>query len=138
MRRSWTLWISLLAGCGRADEPRVAEETLTTARRENFAYRAALRQSLKGDIDALREMLRFASKTDAAGALGHGAVLAELLVKVGEDLAVHAAAKLDAEEKRSCLDVLKAGTCYSSDPRVKDVELEKLFPALVAALQGRR
>lgn len=134
MRRSWALCAALLAGCDGG----LPEDVAAVARREGFAYASAVRAARGGDGEALKALFRFASKTEGGAGYGHGVALCEVCLDFGDVPAAAVARGLSDAEKTVTRLVLSMGPHYSSDPRVKDVELEKLFPALLAALQGRR
>ncbi|MFH1748137.1 MAG: hypothetical protein ABIG44_13960 [Planctomycetota bacterium] len=57
--------------------------------------------------------MAFSTKVDAAGAIGHGVILVELLHDIGDEIVARIAVKQGDSVKDATLRVLEAGEAYS-------------------------
>jgi hypothetical protein len=111
----------------------VASETLDQGRKRGFDYQAVLVRAERGDEASLAELMRFGLETDAAGALGHGVVLVELLQRIG-DSAFGAVVARRSTCVRECLaESLRAGEDYIRPPLA--CPIREAYPSTWAALQ---
>jgi len=81
------LVVGLLVGCNNHHpDPSiaVAEETLVQARYANYDYLATLANAEGGNLRSIASLMAFSAKVDAAGGLGHGVVMIELLSIIGD------------------------------------------------------
>src|SRR5258706_12050061 len=76
----------------------VAEETLVQANSEGFEYIREMDAAKGGNEDAIRELFRFSTRVDAAGAIGHGVALVGLFDIIGEQKPAQVAMSLRSEE----------------------------------------
>jgi hypothetical protein len=91
----------------------IADETLEQARACGIDYPTLLRCSRSGDADALGQLMRLSKHTDAAGALGHGVELVDILLAVGDDRFSAIVSAQDAETRAVTARVLEAGFAYT-------------------------
>ena len=120
----------ILVACSKS-RISVWEETSSQARNVEFPYVATLQRAESGDVNSIIALMQF--HADAAGGLGHGIVLIELLDLVGEARFCEAIAQLSPPEKQSLALYLDAGIAYSSKPSLEQ-PLHERFPAVHAAL----
>lgn len=116
----------------RATAPRIAEETLITAKSCGFDYTKQMDEALKGDEGAIRELFLFSSRTDAAGSIGHGVALVELFRVIGEESPARIAKTLKSDEKQVLVRILEAGVAYAF--KTGPEEFPKRFPQVFASL----
>jgi hypothetical protein len=111
----------------------VADETVWQARAQGIDYPSLRRRAEAGDADAIRELARFSRRADAAGALGHGVELVDILQAVGDERFAAIVAAEDAETNTAVRRVLDAGFAYSRRTDVKR-PMSEGFPLTSAAL----
>jgi hypothetical protein len=108
-------------------EESVWDETLNQARDSGIDYFQLAQAALRGDPSALDRLLWFGTKTDAAGALGHGVVLVHILHELGDQRFAAALWKRPNREKRMLGAMLRAGLDYGPW-RVAPQSLPDCFP----------
>lgn len=87
--------------------------------------------ALNGKLDAVEDMLKFAQKLDLNAGYAHGAALAEILVRIGDDRFSYVLRKLDVANKlvisqdlfpesmrENLRNLLEGGFALNSDPPV--------------------
>lgn len=123
-----------ISGCSVKSKPTiiVAEETLSQAEDKGFDYSAVLARAEQGDQKAIAELMRFSLETDAAGALGHGVVLVELVGKVGDRRFADVATKRSGRIKEVVAEMLRGGEAYIQPPL--DGPLREVYPETCNAL----
>ena len=128
--------LAFIRGHGRSDAAKaVAEETLWQAQYSGFPYLDTLQQAESGNVEALTAMMRFSTRADAAGALGHGMVLVGLLDRVGEEAFCAAIGGLTSPERDVLRHSLEGGEAYSRRPSHRAVRDE--YPLVHAVLNSR-
>ena len=111
------------------------EETLWQAEDCDFDYRGALCRAEYGDREAIVELLRFTSKTDAAGSLGHCQVMILLLLKLGDRTFADAVSGAPEDARKWAALVIEDGAA-DLEPRLPR-PVRELYPATFAAAEGR-
>ena len=112
--------------------PPIAEETLAQAADRDFDFKRNLEAAYQGNEASLDALFRFAKQTDAAGALGYGVAVVELVETIGEELPASVAKRLAPDEKQCLAGALAAGVAYGLE-RDPD-EAPQRYPVLYRAL----
>jgi hypothetical protein len=104
MRLFFCFAIFFTASCSpggpvEVDGIRVGAELRAAAKEMDFDYTGYLDKALKGDDDALGELLKFDAWQDSAAAIGHGLVMKSLLEKLGDEHFSQKISKLPDETK---------------------------------------
>lgn len=100
----------------------VPEETQSQADKIGFDYQSVLASAEQGKGNAISDLMEFSAKTDAAGGLGHGVVLLELLGKVGDSRFAAVAARQTGETKKIVAESLRVGEAYIQPPLGKPLQ----------------
>lgn len=108
----------MMCGCESKGSIEVAEETLGQAPRSNFPYATYLARAERGDPDALGRLLEFSTQVDAAGSIGHGVVMVELLYLRGDQDFASALAGKSTDVKYAVFQCLDAGEAYGRNERI--------------------
>ncbi len=107
-----------LFGCSMRSNATIAvpEETQSQADKIGFDYQSVLAHAEQGTENAISDLMEFSAKTDAAGVLGHGVVLVELIGKVGDRRFAEVATKQAGKVKEAVAESLRAGEAYIQPP----------------------
>ncbi len=100
---------------------------------ENFHYRRLVRNAVGGDANAMAKLVAFGCG-GGAGCYDHGAVLAHMLIKVGDSHFSRMAGTLDMNEKRALDSLLAAGFEYGFPVSFEYSSTRLKFPLTVEAL----
>lgn len=121
-----------IISCRAPQKIDVSKETLDQAKKVGFEYESVLERAQSGEQYALTQLLWFSMDTDAAGSIGHGVVLIELLEQIG-DAAFAEVARHHRSRVRLCVaTVLEAGMSYTKEP--KQAPFDELYPETFLAL----
>lgn len=115
---------------------RMADEVLGQAEYANFNYRQHMSAAASGDEMAVRELFLFSRRTDAAGSIGHGVALVDLLQAIGEKMPARVAKTLSSDDKRRLTVMMEAGVAYGF--RAAPEEWPNRYPQMAAALRSVR
>ena len=96
-----------------------------------------LHHAEKGSLEDLRIVMSVAPHTDAAGGLGYGVALVDLLLRIGDDRFAEGCTDLPPELKEKVLQGLVAGVAYHRTITGNDqmAVIEARFPRTPKALQ---
>lgn len=113
----------------------VSELLSTAAKEKSIDYCSLLGSAAKGDSTAIKRisLLYFGN---AAG-YDQGAVLVDLILRVGEDKYIQSISTINKDEKMIIESYLNVGLEYGANPKIKDITLKNIFPKIYTFLKSR-
>ena len=112
----------------------VTELLSTVANERSIDYCALLKTANSGDSNSIKK-LSLMEFNDAVG-YDHGAVVIDLVLKIGEDNYLAAISNFNRSEKKIVESYLDIGLKYGSAATWKNKDLQDLFPKLYAFLNS--
>lgn len=111
------------------------EETLWQAQSVGFSYARQYRLARNADPEALYELQKFTGKTDAAGSLGHGVALVEVIEAAGDAAFSRQLGRLTPEIRHLIPRMLCAGLSYGPWRDDRDGAVRSRYPLTSAAAE---
>jgi hypothetical protein len=124
-----------ISGCERTRNSKacdVAVETLDQAQIHSVDYCALVFRANSGDDGAIQELLRISCIVDAAGAIGHGVVLVDILVSTGDEKFSAILGAQTPDVTGATFRAVEAGFAYS---RRADLPKPSAFPLTLSRLR---
>ncbi len=111
----------------------VSELLSTVAKEHSIDYCRLLKRAIDGDVGSIREisLLEF---NDAVG-YDHGAVLVDLVLRIGEGKYIEAISQFNDAEKNLIESYFDVGISYGNNSELTNKEFEDSFPKLYAFLK---
>jgi len=100
----------------------------------NYHYRKSVRQTLRGDAEALT-ILVHADCGGGAGCYEHGEVLASVLIRLGEADFIRMVGNLKKEDRVTLKSLLDVGFEYGRFTKKQPIEWERDYPKLMYMLE---
>jgi len=124
----------IIYGCNKKNVQgiEVSELLIDKSKERGIDYCVLLKKSLSGDSNSILQIstLEF---YDGCG-YDHGAVLKDLIKKIGENDYIHKIKKTDKEQRRLILNYLEVGIQYDYDDSSHMKNVNEFFPKLYVFL----
>ena len=106
----------------------VSELLLVVSEEQNIDYCKLLNEATKGNESSIKEIALLDFSDGAA--YDHGAVLVDLIEKIGEEKFVQSIKTINDSEKKWIKGYLEAGIEYGSNVNIKGQTLKDVFPKI--------
>lgn len=127
-----------LTSCGNRDIQgiEVSEILLIASKSQNIDYRKLLNKAIKGDDTSIKQ-LALLEISGGASAYDHGAVLVDLIEKIGEEMFINSVGSLTDSQTVLIRGSIEAGLEYGDNPSFHNKKIDDAFPQLCEFLNSQ-
>ena len=127
-----------LTSCGNRDIQgiEVSEILLIASKSQNIDYRKLLNKAIKGEDTSIKQ-LALLEISGGASAYDHGAVLVDLIEKIGEEMFINSVGSLTDSQTVLIRGSIEAGLEYGDNPSFHNKKIDDAFPQLCEFLNSQ-